>query len=91
MILQMNIPDDEARMFEVSARKRSMTVEEWLMYCAFKQLSQEYSFIVADADDLEKNLSRAWKMSEMEILRLQTKYLPAFALHSQMNNKPLSS
>ena len=50
MILQMNIPDDEARMFEVSARKRSMTVEEWLMYCAFKQLSQEYSFIVADAD-----------------------------------------
>jgi hypothetical protein len=58
MILQMNIPDDEARMFEVSARKRSMTVEEWLMYCAFKQLSQEYSFIVADADDLEKKLEQ---------------------------------
>lgn len=59
MIVHITLSDDDAKLFEVAARKRGVSVEELMYYCTMKQMAKEYSFIVADREDLERKLQEA--------------------------------
>lgn len=51
--------DDDAKLFEAAARKRGVSVEKLMHDCTMKQLAKEYSFVVADREDLERKLQEA--------------------------------
>lgn len=59
MIVHITLNDDDAKLFEVAARKRGVSVDELMYYCTMKQMAKEYSFIVADREDLERKLQEA--------------------------------
>ena len=59
MIFHIDLNDDDARLFEAAARKRGVTVEELMYHCTMKQMAKEYSFVVADFEDLEQKLQAA--------------------------------
>lgn len=51
--------DDDVKLFEAVARKRGVSVEKLMYDCTMKQLAKEYSFLVADREDLERKLQEA--------------------------------
>lgn len=51
--------DDDAKLFEAAARKRGVSVEKLMHDCIMKQLAKDYSFVVADQEDLERKLQEA--------------------------------
>lgn len=59
MIVHIDLNDDDARLFEAAARKRGISVDELMYHCTMKQMAREYSFIVADREDLERKLQAA--------------------------------
>ena len=59
MNVQIDLNEEDARLFTVMAKKRNMTLPEFMHYCAMKQAAREYSFIVADEEDLERKLREA--------------------------------
>ena len=56
MNVQIDLNEEDAKLFTAMAKKRDMTLPEFMHYCAMKQAAREYSFIVADEEDLEKKL-----------------------------------
>ena len=56
MNVQIDLNEEDAKLFTAMAEKRDMTLPEFMHYCAMKQAAQEYSFIVADEEDLERKL-----------------------------------
>jgi len=59
MIVHIDLNDDDAHLFEAAARKRGISVEELMYHCTMKQMAKEYSFVVADQEDLERKLQAA--------------------------------
>ena len=59
MIVRIELNDDDAKLFMASARKKRITLEELMYRCTMKQMSKEYSFVVADQEDLERKLKEA--------------------------------
>lgn len=59
MNVQIDLNEEDARLFTAMAKKRNMTLPEFMHYCAMKQAAREYSFIVADEEDLERKLREA--------------------------------
>ncbi len=59
MNVQIDLNEEDAKLFTVMAKKRNMTLAEFMHYCAMKQAAREYSFIVADEEDLERKLQEA--------------------------------
>lgn len=59
MIVHIEFNEDDAKLFEASARKHGISIEELMYRCTMKQMSKEYSFVVADAEDLERKLQEA--------------------------------
>lgn len=51
--------DDDVKLFEAVAQKRGVSVEKLMYDCTMKQLAKEYSFLVADREDLERKLQEA--------------------------------
>lgn len=59
MIVRIELNDDDAKLFMASACKKGITLEELMYRCTMKQMSKEYSFVVADQEDLERKLKEA--------------------------------
>ena len=59
MNVQIDLNEEDAKLFTAMAKKRDMTLPEFMHYCAMKQAAQEYSFIVADEEDLGRKLQEA--------------------------------
>lgn len=59
MIVHIDLNDDDALLFKVAARKRGISVEELMYHCTMKQMAKEYSFVVADQEDLVRKLQAA--------------------------------
>ena len=60
MNVQIDLNDEDEKLFTAMAEKRDMTLPEFMHYCAMKQAAREYSFIVADEEDLERKLQEGW-------------------------------
>ena len=56
MNVQIDLNEEDTKLFTAMAKKRDMTLPEFMHYCAMKQAAREYSFIVADEEDLERKL-----------------------------------
>ena len=56
MNVQIDLNEEDTKLFTAMAEKRDMTLPEFMHYCAMKQAAREYSFIVADEEDLERKL-----------------------------------
>lgn len=52
MNVQIDLNEEDTKLFTAMAKKRDMTLPEFMHYCAMKQAAREYSFIVADEEDL---------------------------------------
>nr|DAU01010.1 MAG TPA: RelB antitoxin [Caudoviricetes sp.] len=59
MNVQIDLNEEDAKLFTTMAKRRDMTLSEFMHYCAMKQAAQEYSFIVADEEDLGRKLQEA--------------------------------
>ena len=59
MNVQIDLNEEDTKLFTAMAKKRDMTLPEFMHYCAMKQAAREYSFIVADEEDLERKLQEA--------------------------------
>ena len=60
MNVQIDLNDEDEKLFTAMATKRGMTLPELMHYCTMKQAAREYSFIVADEEDLERKLQEGW-------------------------------
>ena len=56
MNVQIDLNEEDAKLFTAMAKKRDMTLPMFMHYCAMKQAAREYSFIVADEENLERKL-----------------------------------
>lgn len=59
MKIQIELSQEDAQLFLVSARKHGISIGELMYRCTMKQMSKEYSFVVADQEDLERKLQDA--------------------------------